>query len=235
MDDPALLLLHMFGGSALSWEPVVARLGARRRCVAFDQRGFGSAAPPGPDATLADWADDAAEAAAGLDRYVLVGHSMGGKVATLLASRRPPGLVGLVLVAPSPPTPEPIPDRSAMRRAWGDAAAAGRTAREISAAAKQDAVLFDRLVADQLRASRAAWDWWVDLGSREDIAEAAGRVAVPTLVLAGADDGNIPARVVREVAARIPDAECEVVPESRHMVPFDAPGALAARIARWAI
>lgn len=63
MDAPALLLLHLFGGSALSWVPVVERLGGRR-CAAFDQRGVGSARPPGPGWSLADWAHDAERVAA---------------------------------------------------------------------------------------------------------------------------------------------------------------------------
>jgi pimeloyl-ACP methyl ester carboxylesterase len=41
----------------------------------------------------------------GLTRYVLIGHSMGGKAAQLLASKRPQGLEALILVAPAPPTP----------------------------------------------------------------------------------------------------------------------------------
>ncbi|WP_342342641.1 alpha/beta hydrolase, partial [Escherichia coli] len=40
-----------------------------------------------------------------LKRYILVGHSMGGKVAQLMASRQPEGLEGLVLIAPSLPSP----------------------------------------------------------------------------------------------------------------------------------
>lgn len=227
-------MLHLFAGSALSWRPVIERLG-ERRCVAFDQRGFGGAPPPEPVRTLADWADDAGAVAAGLGRYVLVGHSMGGKIATLLASRHPPGLAGLVLVCPSPPTPEPIPDRDAMRRGWGGRAAAERTAREISAAAERDGALLDRLVTDQLRASEAAWDWWAERGSCDVITQAAGRIAVPTLVLAAAEDTNITPEVVeREVASRVPNARYELVPDSRHMMPFDAPDALAERIARFA-
>ena len=40
-----------------------------------------------------------------LNRFILVGHSMGGKVAQIVAGRRRTGLMGLVLVAPAPPTP----------------------------------------------------------------------------------------------------------------------------------
>ncbi|SNY38499.1 Serine aminopeptidase, S33 [Paractinoplanes atraurantiacus] len=50
-------------------------------------------------------AQDVREAVAGLSEYVLVGHSMGGKVAQLVAAGQPDGLTGLVLVAPAPAEP----------------------------------------------------------------------------------------------------------------------------------
>ena len=43
---PAWVLLHYFGGSARSWDPVAAALGGT--CVAPDLRGFGDAPPAGP-------------------------------------------------------------------------------------------------------------------------------------------------------------------------------------------
>ncbi|TFZ33868.1 alpha/beta hydrolase, partial [Pseudomonas syringae] len=43
----------------------------------------------------------------GLTQCIVVGHSMTGKVALVLASRRPEYLAGLILVAPPPPTPQP--------------------------------------------------------------------------------------------------------------------------------
>lgn len=232
--SPALVLLHLFAGSALSWEPVVERLAGRHRCVVPDQRGFGASPPPEPGATLADWADDVAELTAPLGRYVLVGHSMGGKIATLLAARRPEGLAALVLVAPSPPTPEPIPDRAAMLAALGNPEAAVATAHQISARAGERPVL-ERLVGDSLRTSRLAWEWWVERGSREDISTEAAGIAVPVHVVAGAEDTTIPAALLeREVVGRIPGAALTVVPGSRHAIPLDAPEALAALIEGWA-
>ena len=231
-DRPALLLLHMFAGSGLAWAPVVQHLPGLQ-CLTPDLRGFGAAAPSDPGATLADWADEAAGLAAPLGRFVLVGHSMGGKIATLLASRRPAGLAGLVLVAPSPPTPEPIPDRAAMLSGFRDPAAAARTAREISAH-HADPVVMQRIVEDNLRTSHPAWTWWVERGSREDISGLAAAVSTPVLVVGAADDANIPPALLRrEVVARVPGATLTTLPDSRHMVPLDAPGPLAQVIGDW--
>lgn len=230
---PALVLLHYFAGSAQSWEPLAERLAPSCRLVAPSLRGFGRSPAPEPGVTLADYADDVAAVAEGLGRYVLVGHSMGGKVAALLASRCPPGLAGLALVAPSPPTPEPIPDRAAMLAGCGDPAAAARTAREISARAGEPRVL-ERILDDNLRTSRVAWTWWVEAGSREDISPEAARIAVPTLAVAAADDQNLPPEMIeREVAGRIPGAEFTTLPGSRHLIPVDAPDALAATLSAW--
>ncbi len=57
MSAPAWVLLHYFGGSALSWRPLAAALG--EPCVMPDLRGFGGALPGGGMA-VADYADDAA-------------------------------------------------------------------------------------------------------------------------------------------------------------------------------
>jgi pimeloyl-ACP methyl ester carboxylesterase len=54
-------------------------------------------------------------------RYVLVGHSMGGKLGQIVAARRPKELVGVVLVAPSRSTPMPVPEavRAIMLQSYG--------------------------------------------------------------------------------------------------------------------
>jgi pimeloyl-ACP methyl ester carboxylesterase len=237
---PALLLLHYFGGSARSWDPLAAALGpAAGRRVAPDMRGFGDNHAGGGPYGVDRYADDAAALAAGLGgRVVLVGHSMGGKVAVALAARRPPGLAGLVLVAPSPPCPEPMSDaaREELRGSFGSREGAARVARAISARARgtgpDAAAVFDRVVADHLRADRPAWDAWLDGGSREDISARAAQVAVPVLVVAGAEDDALGPAVQRRLTLpRLPaGARMETVPGSRHLVPLDVPAALAGLI-----
>ncbi len=109
--DLPLVFLHYWGGSSRTWDGVIAALPQPFRTIATDHRGWGESDAPATGYRLADLADDAEGVIEALDlrRYALIGHSMGGKVAQLLASRRPKGLVGLVLVAPSPPQPLGMP------------------------------------------------------------------------------------------------------------------------------
>ena len=91
---PALVLLHHFGGSSRTWQPFIAWIGDRRRCIALDLPGFGRQAAHSGPFTVAAMADHVAAQilGLGLDTYTLVGHSMGGKVALALAARCPDGL-----------------------------------------------------------------------------------------------------------------------------------------------
>jgi pimeloyl-ACP methyl ester carboxylesterase len=109
--DLTLVFLHYWGGSSRTWRHLAAKLVSAFHTIAIDHRGWGESEAPAAGYALADLAADAEGVIKALDlkRYVLVGHSMGGKVAQLMASRRPAGLVGLVLVAPSPPQPMSMP------------------------------------------------------------------------------------------------------------------------------
>jgi pimeloyl-ACP methyl ester carboxylesterase len=112
-EEPALLFLHYWGGTSRTWRMVTAELEGRFKTVAYDTRGWGKSDKTPASYKLADLADEALSLvkALGIKQYVLVGHSMGGKVAQLIASRRPEGLLGLILVAPAQPTPRHNPDQ----------------------------------------------------------------------------------------------------------------------------
>jgi pimeloyl-ACP methyl ester carboxylesterase len=96
--EPALVFLHYWGGSARTWKRVVDRLGDRVHCLALNQRGWGGSIGTDGRFDLAAMADDVETVVGtlGLWRCVLVGHSMGGKVAEIVAGRRPKALAGLV-------------------------------------------------------------------------------------------------------------------------------------------
>jgi pimeloyl-ACP methyl ester carboxylesterase len=86
--DTALVFQHFWGGSSMTWNDVISSLRERFRCIAIDARGAGSSAAPATGYSMEDHARDALNVVKSLElsRYVLVGHSMGGKAAQLLAS-----------------------------------------------------------------------------------------------------------------------------------------------------
>ncbi|RYE88419.1 MAG: alpha/beta hydrolase, partial [Myxococcales bacterium] len=139
--DPArwpVLLLHGFADTAPSWAPVAHALQvAGHRVIAPDQRGFGDSGRAGaggyyhfPD-YVADV--DALVRALDLPTLALVGHSMGGTVATLFAGSRP-GQVGrlALLEGLGPPDSEPAHAPARFTRWLDDLAREGGRGRERS-------------------------------------------------------------------------------------------------------
>lgn len=97
---PPLVLLHGLLDCSQGWERLARS--TRRRCVAIDLPGFGSS-DPARRARICAYAEDVEEAlgALGLHEFVLVGHSLGGAVATALAERLGKRVLSLVLLAPA--------------------------------------------------------------------------------------------------------------------------------------
>ena len=236
--DPALVFLHYYGGSSRTWAHVTAKLAPRFRTIAIDHRGWGKSDAPATGYGLADLAADAQGliAALKLQRYVLVGHSMGGKVAQLMASRRPAGLAGLILVAPAPPPPliMPAPAREMLAGAYASKEAVEAaldtmlTARTLTA---QDRA---QVIEDSLAGAPAAKAAWPQATSLEDISSEVGNINVPTVVLAGAEDRvDPPIRLQVELLTRIPQAIMHVLPGTGHLSMLESPDAVAERISEF--
>jgi 3-oxoadipate enol-lactonase len=100
-DAPTLILLHALACTGLlSWYPSLAALSARYRVITFDQRWHGRGIRS-PHFRLDDLADDtvAVADALGVERFVVVGYSMGALVAQLVARHHRNRVDGLVLGA----------------------------------------------------------------------------------------------------------------------------------------
>ena len=102
-DAPAEIMLHGLGASLLTWEPWAQALSATHRVIRFDLPGFGLT---GADPT-GDYTDSrsvqvviALMDAMAVPRASLIGNSLGGKIAWMLAAAHPERVARLVLISP---------------------------------------------------------------------------------------------------------------------------------------
>ena len=245
-DRPTLVLLHALGGSARAWDGVRAALGSDFETLALDLPGFGDA-PVAADLSVAGMVNQIIETVrtTGLTRWLLVGHSMGGKLATIVASRAlagEPGLFGLagvVLLAGSPPSPEPMDEKRrekmidwAAQGALDDSAARafidGNVGQALTPAA-------DRLAIDDLkRTSQEAWLAWLERGSREDWSVEVGELDLPALILVGSEDGDLGEGGQRATNAMVyRRARIHVEAGAGHLLPLERADSVARLIAQF--
>lgn len=227
----ALLFLHYYGGSTRTWKYVIAPLAKSYRTIAIDFRGWGKSDAPISGYALADLAADVAGVidALNLRRYVLVGHSMGGKVAQLLASRRPEGLTALVLVGSSMPTPlkASAEMRERMLAAYSTRETVEMSIDQVLAAKPLRPADREQVIADSLRGAPQAKKAWPVSASQEDIGGLVAAIAVPTLVIACELDRVDSVEATQsELMSRISGATLHVVPGTGHLSPLESPADL---------
>lgn len=236
---PTLVLLHYWGGSSRTWDAVTDHL-PDRSLLTLDLRGWGQSRKlPGPynlDQLAADTV--AVIADAGVTDFVLVGHSMGGKVALLVAATQPKGLRGLILVAPAPAEPAPAVTaeyREALAHAY-DTDESVATARDhILTATPLAADLKTQVTEDSRASAPDAHLEWPLRGIAEDITAKTRLIGTPVLIVAGEHDQVEPIEVLREhLLPFLARARAVVLPAVGHLIPLEAPESLADLIVSFA-
>ena len=223
--ETALVFLHYFGGAGRTWQPVIENLQEMYRCIAIDLLGFGDSPKPDTLPTANDSRDAVLEVLENLQlsRFTLIGHSMGGKIALAVAAVQPLGLSNVLLFAPSPPTPEPMSDedRKTLQEAFGNEEKIREHLKKITASPIEPA-LFDATVADNLKASEAAWNGWLEVGSKEDISADMTRVQVPLKVVGGSEDKSLNITFLQaELSKYFTNASFAEVKNSGHLLPLE--------------
>jgi pimeloyl-ACP methyl ester carboxylesterase len=168
----------------------------------------------------------------GIGRYVLVGHSMGAKVAQLAAARSPEGLAGVVLIAPAPPRPNVDADTAQgrshaydSRNSISEALERALTYRPLAGA------LREQVITDSLAHNPDALPAWPLHGMTQDISAAAGLIKVPVHVLAGRFDlVDPPASLEANLLPVIPDARMTVLDGTGHLSPLEVSDQIANEI-----
>jgi len=232
---PTLVFLHYWGGSARTWNLVTDRL-ADHDVLTMDFRGWSRSRGLSGPYTLSQLAADTLSVLddAGAGDYVLVGHSMGGKVAQLVAGTRPARLRGLILVGSGP-----AKAGAQITTEYREQLSHAYDSEESTAQARDD-ILTGRALSDELKAqivtdSRSSADVarteWPLRGIAQDISERTQLVDVPTLVIAGDNDHVEPAQILQQnLIPYLPGAELLVIPSTGHLIPLEAPTELATAI-----
>lgn len=230
--ETALLFLHYWGGSARTWTRVVDELEAEARCLAIDQRGWGRSASLDGRYDLEAMADDIEDVvcALGLTQVVLVGHSMGGKVAQIVAARGAMVPAGLVLVAPAPPHAMPVPaeQRAAMLASYQSREGIEQAIRILAGRPLTD-VERDAVIADTLVGAPDAKREWTERGMIAEVDARLRAFAGPVRIVVGERDMvERPDAVRAAFGEALPNAEVKTVAGSGHLLPIEAPRAISA-------
>jgi pimeloyl-ACP methyl ester carboxylesterase len=228
---PGLLLAHGGGGGAEpNFGPLMADLTRTHTVVAPDLPGSGATPRSTVPLDLDTMADTlvATAVGAGVERFTILGYSLGAGIAVRAATRHPERVTGLVLTAGFARMDNRM--RLAVR-VWRDLLDGDREllAHFLTLMATGDPAL-ERLGPEELTASLAALAEFIPEGTPEQVrlveqvdttAELAG-IRVPTLVVAATLDRLASPARSRELAAGIPGAELVEV-ESGHLIAAEAP------------
>jgi len=228
---PPVVLLHGLLGSGECWTPLARALEREFDVVMPDARGHGGSSAPLHGYRYDDLASDVAGLVRALELTdpVLLGHSMGGMTAAVVAARRAAGLRGLVLVDPTFLSPE-------RQREVRDSDVAEQHRRAL-ALSKSDLVAQARerhprrspeiieLQADaRLNTRMAAFD--VLTPPNPDAVEVMRAVDVPTLLVVG-DSPVVTLEAAAELRAVNPRLRVKQIEDAGHGLPFDQPERLA--------
>jgi 3-oxoadipate enol-lactonase len=231
-----LLLIQGLGYAVWAWRDQLPAFGARRRTIAFDNRGAGrSSKEPGPF-SMEQFAGDAISVldALGVRSAHVLGVSMGGFIAQLVALRAPERIRSLVLVGTGPggPEHERVPGETV--KAW--LANAGLPPAEYARRtmhlsfspgwSERHPERYEALLAARLEHPTPADCWLAQFDAANrflDTGAPVEEIAGPVLVVHGDADRVVPVSNGRLLARRIAGAELILLPGRGHVVQLESP------------
>lgn len=187
---PPIIALHALGRSADSWDQVANELGNNYRFIALDQRGHGGSARTSTY-SFELMCEDLLHFtnALNLERFTLIGHSMGGTVSYLFSEKFPSRIERLIVED----TPPPFPDKP------------------INIPEKPSEPLpFDWSVVPSIlrQLNEPNPEWWARLDE----------IIMPTLIIGGGTNSHIPQNKLQEVSETIPNCELVTIENAGHFV-----------------
>ena len=248
-DGIPLLLLHAFPFDAQLWEAVDMRM-PEVPVVMVDAPGFGDSPAYGlvaaavgrsPGSSIDTYADAvvASLLREGIQRAVVVGHSMGGYVALSLADRYPALVAGIGLIDTKATADDDAAVANRIRIAeeaeeFGAQAVAPMAAALLGRTTQETHPELVAEVRGLLAAAPPEGIAWAQraMSRRPDRLEVLERLDVPALVLRGAEDELSSQEAAEQMAGALKDCELEVVPEAGHLTVLENPDAVVAALHR---
>jgi pimeloyl-ACP methyl ester carboxylesterase len=235
---PGALLLHGLAGTASEWSDTASWLTESHRVMALDQRGHGRSERRPDDVSRTAYVRDAVALIeqAGLAPVDVIGQSLGGHTAFLLAAKRP-DLVRALVVAEASPTregpeiaeeigdyfdswPLPFPSHEAAVAFFGGESLKARAwARNLATTPDGLRPAFDADVLVAAIAEALVRDYWDEWRA----------VAVPTLLVRG-EQGELSPEEAAAMVAAVPSAQLVSIPGAGHDVHLDEPDAWRAAV-----
>jgi pimeloyl-ACP methyl ester carboxylesterase len=235
-----VLAVHGWFGSSGGWGSLPGYLdGSAYTYVFMDLRGYGSRKHVTGEFTVEESATDALALAdeLGWDRFSLIGHSMGGKIAHQVLLRAPDRVRGLVGVNPVPAAATPMDEQT-----WAlfDGAAGNPANRaaiiDFTTGSRLTKSFIDQVVRHSMENSTVeAFGAYLLSWAKGDFSGEIGPT-VPVKVIVGETDPALSAAVMEQTWLRyFPAAELEILANAGHYPMFETPVALATSIERFLV
>jgi esterase len=232
-DLPPLLIVHGLFGSARNWGVIAKRLSDTRQVVAVDMRNHGDS-PAMDSHSYADMAADLAEVIAGIAPEMdVMGHSMGGKAAMMLALTQP-ALINKLIVADIAPTPYDHSQDGPLHAMQGVDLSQITSRKDAADQMDVDAGTAAFLL-QSLDLQNKRWKLNLDVLARDmpqivGWPAPAGQFDGPALFLRGATSSYVPDSAAPAIHAAFPAATIETVPDAGHWLHAEQPRAVEAAV-----
>lgn len=233
----ALVFVHGVGSTAAIWDRQLKAFCDSHRCVAIELRGNGVPKPE-PDASQINRPGFALDVLSvcdnlGIDRFTIVGCSLGGVVAFELWQRNSPRIESMVIVGSFARYPDgrAYADsiKEAVKQAGSMAVFAQQRAAKMALPPERLEETLDQMackeVPSYLAATEATWTG--------DYSATLPMINVPVLVACGEHDTIAPPELSRRIADGIPGARFALVPEAGHVANADNAPAFNAMLANF--
>ena len=230
-DGTPVLFLHGLAGYAGEWRTTAEWLAGERQVVALDGRGHGRSERRPGDVSIEAHAADAAHVIEllELERVVVVGQSLGGLTAIVLAATRPDLVKAVVVVDADPAAGEdrtvdevesalrrwPVPFASVLEAARYFGGSPGSAAAWANGLEHRDDGWWPRFEFDVMKRTlgealaRSYWDEWE-------------RIEAPVLIVR-AGEGDVPAETAEEMTRRLATSRLIEIPGAGHDLHLDRP------------